>query len=50
METLRTCCKSAELISVGLLIGANCTMALEPIRVLQGRNGGQGYDGMLLNQ
>ena len=29
-----------ENISVGLLIGANCTKALEPIQVLQGRNGG----------
>ena len=29
-----------ENISVGLLIGANCTKALEPIQVLQGRNRG----------
>ena len=29
-----------ENISVGLLIGANCTKALEPIQVLPGRNGG----------
>ena len=28
-----------ENISVGLLIGANCTKALEPIQLLQGRNG-----------
>ena len=28
-----------ENTSVGLLIGANCTKALEPIQVLQGRNG-----------
>ena len=27
-------------ISVGLLIGANCTKALEPIEILQSRNGG----------
>ena len=30
---------SEENISVGLPIGANCTKALEPIQVLQGRNG-----------
>ena len=29
-----------ENISVGLLIGANCTKALEPIQTLQSRNGG----------
>ena len=29
-----------ENISVGLLIGANCTNTLEPIQVLQCRNGG----------
>ena len=27
-------------ISVGLLIGANCTKALEPIEILQSKNGG----------
>ena len=29
-----------ENISGGLLIGANCTKTLEPVQVLQGRNGG----------